>query len=112
MLIGNNSPFSRYGKENSANRFNRSIYELFTYYFSSRILRDKISQQNELFLSSFAEVNDNPDFISAVSDTTKSPIKVVTRFKLFAKLLARICKMEIKSLDLIQGKIKKVLVGE
>ena len=112
MLIGNNSPFSRYGKENSANRFNRSIYELLTYYFSSRILRDKISQQKELFLSSFAELNDNPDFISAVSDTTKSPIKVVTRFKLFAKLLARICKMEIKSLDLIQGKIKKVLVGE
>ena len=110
-LMDNSSPFSRYNKDNS-NRFNRSIYELFTYYFSSPIIREKVYAQRERFLERFISLNENQEFISAVSDTTKSPIKVVTRFSLFAHMLAEICNMKIDSLELVNGKIKKIALGE
>lgn len=110
-LMDTNSPFSRYSEDNS-NRFNRSIYELFTYYFSVSNIREKVYVQKTQFLELFRQLNEDPEFISAVSDTTKSPVKVKTRFSLFAKVLANICKEEIESLDLVEGKLKKIKMGE
>lgn len=111
-LMNNDSPFSRYSEEESSNRFNRSIYELFCYYFSSGNMRAAVKEKSNDFLALFKELNNNPDFISAVSDTTKSPIKVVTRFSLFAKLLSNFYNGEIQTLYLNDNKICIKALGE
>ncbi len=110
-LIGNDSPFSRYNDENSSNRFNRSIYELFTYYFSKVEVRNAVLGEKEKFLELFKKLNNDAEFVSAVSDTTKSPAKVVARFSMFANLLKEIYQGALTSMELIDGKISLCEIG-
>lgn len=82
------SPFSRYGNGKCSNRFNRSIFELFTFYFSQSKIRNFVSGNKEEFVQKFIKMNDDTEFIASVSDTTKEVGKVVVRFALFAELLS------------------------
>lgn len=110
-LMGNESPFSRYSDDNSSNRFNRSIYELFSFYFSCEEIRNAVECNKLEFILKFKELNNNSEFISAVSDTTKSPIKVVSRFSLFAKLLKDFCSSKIPTLEIKENKIAVIYIG-
>ena len=110
-LMEDESPFSRYSDDNSSNRFNRSIYELFTFYFSIEEIRKSIECKKTEFILKFKELNNNPEFISAVSDTTKSPFKVVSRFSLFADVLKEFHFAKIPSLELRDNKIWIVYIG-
>lgn len=110
-LMENDSPFSRYSDDNSSNRFNRSIYELFSFYFSIEEIRNAIDCKKSEFILKFKELNNNPEFISAVSDTTKSPIKVVARFSLFADVLKEFYSAKIPTLELQDNKISLVHIG-
>lgn len=110
-LMENDSPFSRYSDDNSSNRFNRSIYELFSFYFSIEEIRNAIDCKKSEFILKFKELNNNPEFISAVSDTTKSPIKVVARFSLFADVLKEFYAAKIPTLELQDNKISLVYIG-
>ena len=110
-LMENDSPFSRYSEDNSSNRFNRSIYELFSYYFSIEEIRNAIECNKADFILKFKELNNNPEFISAVSDTTKSPVKVVARFSLFADILKEFYSSKIPTLELQDNKISLVYIG-
>ena len=111
LLMENDSPFSRYSDDNSSNRFNRSIYELFSFYFSIEEIRNAIDCKKSEFILKFKELNNNPEFISAVSDTTKSPIKVVARFSLFADVLKEFYSAKIPTLELQDNKISLVHIG-
>lgn len=110
-LMENDSPFSRYSEDNSSNRFNRSIYELFSYYFSIEEIRNAIECNKADFTLKFKELNNNPEFISAISDTTKSPVKVVARFSLFADILKEFYSLKIPTLELQDNKISLVYIG-
>lgn len=110
-LMENDSPFSRYSDDNRSNRFNRSIYELFSFYFSIEEIRNAIDCKKSEFILKFKELNNNPEFISAVSDTTKSPIKVVARFSLFADVLKEFYSAKIPTLELQDNKISLVHIG-
>lgn len=110
-LMENDSPFSRYSDDNSSNRFNRSIYELFSFYFSIEEIRNAIDCKKSEFILKFKKLNNNPEFISAVSDTTKSPIKVVARFSLFADVLKEFYSAKIPTLKLQDNKISLVHIG-
>ena len=110
-LMENDSPFSRYSDDNSSNRFNRSIYELFSFYFSIEEIRNAIDCKKSEFILKFKELNNNPEFISAVSDTTKSPIKVIARFSLFADVLKEFYSAKIPTLELQDNKISLVHIG-
>ena len=110
-LMENDSPFSRYSDDNSSNRFNRSIYELFSIYFSIEEIRNAIDCKKSEFILKFKELNNNPEFISAVSDTTKSPIKVVARFSLFADILKEFYSSKIPTLELQDNKISLIYIG-
>lgn len=109
-LMDNDSPFSRLSENSNANRFNRSIYELFCYYFTDKIIRNTVSGKKEEFRRKFKELNINPAFVSAVSDTTKSPEKVVARFTLFAQILKDLGCDNVMSLKLTENKISLVYV--
>ena len=86
-LFTPNSTFSRYTKGKCNGRFNRSIFEVLTYYFSFHEIRSAIDQKKELFVEKFVKLNDNSMFIHAVSDTTKEIHRVDLRFSLIADLL-------------------------
>ncbi len=83
-IISNESPFSRV---QTTKRFNRSIFELFSYYFSIQEIRVLVKRNKKKFLSEFEKLNKDVEFISAISDSTKNPAKVTKRFQLFSKLL-------------------------
>lgn len=86
-IMETNSPFSRYTKGKSNNRFNRSIFELFSYYFSDKDIRQMVIKNKKEFSDAFIALNDDNDFVAAISDTAKETKRVCTRFARFADLL-------------------------
>lgn len=104
-IFENGAPFSRFENGVSSRRFNRSIFELFSYYFSNSSLREKVLCKKESFKNAFIKMNNDPLFVNAISDTTKEPEKVVTRFDLFARILHEITEESVNSLELHEGKI-------
>lgn len=86
-LINKGNPFTRLEKGRATGRFNRSIFELFTYYFSDKSVQKLVGDNKERFKEKLYELNNNPEFIAATSDTTKKTSNVVKRFCLFADLL-------------------------
>lgn len=107
-IMETKSPFSRYESGTSANRFNRSIFELFTFYFCDEKIRDIIRENKEHFVSLFVSMNDDPDFINAVSGSTKEIGNLVLRFDKFFNLIGSLrhtSEVCIPKLDVIEGKI-------
>lgn len=86
-IFDNNSPFSRYVNGECSRRFNRSIFEIFTFYLSESEIRNFVYRNEEEFVEKFIKMNDDVEFIASVSDTTKDIGKVVVRFTLFAELI-------------------------
>lgn len=109
-----NPAFSRYTNEKSNGRFNRSIYEVLTYYFSLKEIRSAIDKKKNIFVKEFVKLNDDPEFIHSVSDTTKDINRVVMRFSKVADILESVIEIEkgnvrIPRFKLIEGKIVVVM---
>lgn len=102
------SAFSRYTKGKCNDRFNRSIYDVFTYYFSIPDVRMAVDNNAEEFKKSFIELNDDPDFIYAVSDTTKDINRIVIRFRKVQSILCQVTGMNLPELQLVNGRIKVI----
>ena len=83
-------PFGRYIGGHNNNRFNRSIFELLSYYFSDKKIRQLVEQNKDNFVSHFKKLNNSDKFKDAVSNTTKDINRVVIRFDLFSDLLAQL----------------------
>ncbi|ORT99859.1 hypothetical protein D081_1440 [Anaerovibrio sp. JC8] len=94
-------PFGRYSNGESSRSFNRCIFELFSFYFSNPIIRDRIKKDCDIFTKKFIELNDKQEFIQTIESYPKMTEKVVGRFNQFADLL-----MEIDSNKEI-GKLQK-----
>ena len=107
-IMETKSPFSRYEFGESANRFNRSIFELFTFYFRDEKIRYIVRSNKEHFMSLFVAMNDDSDFVNAVSGSTKEIGNLIIRFGKFFDLLSSL-KHEgeafIPKLDVVEGKI-------
>lgn len=104
-VMETSSPFSRYTGKDSNNRFNRCIFELFSYYFSNEEIRQMVLKNKKEFVDSFIVLNNDIEFASAISDTAKEIKRVCTRFTKFANLLHKIqgnlsCKVKIESLTI------------
>ena len=83
-------PFGRYANGSSTRSFNRCIFELFTFYFSRKDVRDCINKHREQFVKGFIELNDKPEFSQALEAYPKMTDKVVSRFNQFAEFLVSI----------------------
>lgn len=88
------SAFSRYTNGKCNDRFNRSVYEIFTFYFSDKTVREAAEKEREIFKKKFIELNDDSEFIRAVSDTTKDVNRVVMRFKKLREILVGLDKIK------------------
>ena len=98
-IMDNNSPFSRYVRGICNNRFNKNIFELFTYYFSNESVRGLVENDKDHFIELFKKMNDDTGFLSAVSGTTKDIRKVAVRFELFWDILSELEGAEGVELD-------------
>lgn len=94
-------PFGRYANGMSTRSFNRCIFELFTFYFSRKDIRDCVKKHKEHFVKGFIELNDKPEFSQALEAYPKMTDKVVSRFNQFAEFLISI------DVDNELGKIQK-----
>lgn len=81
------SPFSRTSKPTQGRVFNRSVFELFTFYFSDAAIQELVKSHIQKFKSDLESLYQSNEFIQAVSNTTKKTDNVVTRFHLFSKVL-------------------------
>lgn len=81
------SPFSRYINHENSNRFNKSIYELFVYYFSIKEIRNLALNNEDQFMKGFIQMNDDDDFVKAISSTTKDIGNIAIRFEKFYNVL-------------------------
>ena len=112
-LFAPDAAFSRYTDGKCNGRFNRSIYEILTYYFSIKEVRISVEKKKEEFVNKFVELNDNQEFVYAVSNTTKDINRVVIRFTKVSKILEDLLKdaednVSIPKFELIEGKIQVI----
>lgn len=110
-LFTPNSAFSRYTNGKCNGRFNRSIYEVLTYYFSIEEIRLAMHEKKKEFIEEFVKLNDNNEFIHAVSDTTKDINRIALRFTKIADILELLINIDennvkIPKLKLNGGKIE------
>lgn len=112
-LFAPDAAFSRYTDGKCNERFNRSIYEILTYYFSIKEVRIAVEKKQEEFVNKFVELNDDQEFVYAVSNTTKDINRVVIRFTKVSKILEDLLKdaednVNIPKFELIEGKIQVI----
>ncbi len=112
-LFAPDAAFSRYTDGKCNGRFNRSIYEILTYYFSIKEVRIAVEKKQEEFVNKFIELNDDQEFVYAVSNTTKDINRVVIRFTKVSKILEDLLKdaednVNIPKFELIEGKIQVI----
>ena len=112
-LFAPDAAFSRYTDGKCNGRFNRSIYEILTYYFSIKEVRIAVEKKKEEFVNKFVELNDEQEFVYAVSNTTKDINRVVIRFAKVSKILEDLLKnaednVNIPKFELIEGKIQVI----
>lgn len=112
-LFAPDAAFSRYTSGKCNGRFNRSIYEVLTYYFSIKEVRIAVEKKKEEFVKKFVELNDDPEFVYAVSNTTKDINRVVMRFTKVSKILEDLLRgvennVRIPKFELIEGKIQVI----
>ena len=112
-LFAPDAAFSRYTDGKCNGRFNRSIYEILTYYFSIKEVRIAVEKKKEEFVNKFVELNDNQEFVYAVSNTTKDINRVVIRFAKVSEILEDLLKdaeynVSIPKFELIEGKIQVI----
>lgn len=113
-IMGTKSPFSRYEVGESANRFNRSIFELFTFYFSDESVQDIVRANRERFISLFIAMNDDTEFVNAVSGSTKEMGNLITRFDKFFDIISSLehdVEFKIPKLESIDGKVVVSIVS-
>lgn len=107
-IMGTKSPFSRYESGESACRFNRSIFEIFTFYFRDENIKKLVREDKDHFISLFVAMNDDLDFVNAVSGSTKKVSNLVVRFGKFFDLLKSLKhdgEMYIPKLENVEGRI-------
>lgn len=97
-IMDNQSPFSRYEKGKSNNRFNMSVFELFMYFFSNQYVKKLVKENRDEFLKLFVEMNDSMEFQSTINGTTHDVHHVFERFNCFYSIL---CKLSNDSANLI-----------
>ena len=110
--MGTNSPFSRYHDGESIKKFNMSVFELFSFYFSFEGIRELVKNNREMFISAFISLNDDSDFVKATSGTTHDVNNVTQRFYKFSEILISLPGANEVKIPLIKLNNGKVIVSD
>ncbi|NEU29171.1 DUF262 domain-containing protein [bacterium LRH843] len=108
-MFGEKEAFSRWDKGRFSSRFNRALYEVFTFYFSIPLVREILDHKKEDFVNLFKELSENDnEFNDAISSTTKDIHKTVYRFNKIYQLINNLIVIDIPYLALKEGYIESV----
>jgi hypothetical protein len=87
IIFGNNA-FKKWNKENFESRFNRSIFDVMTYYFSDAAIAEAAKPVAEDVVKAFIDLSTNDqEFITSIESTTKSITATFTRLAKWGKKL-------------------------
>lgn len=86
-VFGEKAAFSKFYKEEFSNRFNRALFEVFTFYFSDKYIRENLEVDNFIKLFKVLSIEDI-EFVDSISNTTKDVRKVEKRFSEIEKILS------------------------
>ncbi|GAB1157115.1 DUF262 domain-containing protein [Paenibacillus illinoisensis] len=94
-IFGEKEAFSRYTNKYS-NRFNRALFEVFTYYFSFEEIRTQLDDKKMSFKLKFEKLsNEDREFNDSIASTTKDIHKLVYRFSKIHELLKQLIDTDI-----------------
>ena len=100
-IFGEKEAFSRFiaGKYN--NKFNRPLFEVFTYYFSIVEVRNALNNKKKEFKEKFEKLcTENVEFNESLSSTTKQVSRVKCRFDNIYIILKSMIQIEVPKIDL------------
>ncbi|MDR9839382.1 DUF262 domain-containing protein [Herbaspirillum huttiense] len=105
-IFGEREAFSKWSKSGAERRFNRAVFDVMTYFFSSEKARNKIQddQLGDAIKNAFIELclNSQP-FIRSIETTTKSKSAVITRLWLWGRTLEPILGIQLDELKAIEA---------
>lgn len=85
-IFGEKQAFSKWESNAYNNRFNRALFEVFTFYFSDRNVRADINKSE--FEEGFRKLCDTDNaFVESISSTTKDIRRVTKRFQAIEELI-------------------------
>ncbi|CAI3607694.1 DUF262 domain-containing protein [Clostridium neonatale] len=100
-VFGEKEAFSRYISGKYNNKFNRPLFEVFTYYFSIEDIRNELSNNMEEFKNGFEKIcSENIQFNESLSSTTKQISRVKCRFDNVYMLLKSLLNVNVPEINL------------
>lgn len=95
-IFGQYDSFSTYNGTTFEGRFNRAVFDIMTYYFSDKALRNAALQNPQDVKQSFERISStDPDFQRSLTITTKSKSATATRFTVWAAELSAVTGLEV-----------------
>lgn len=87
-IFGEKQAFSRFIDKKYNNKFNRALFEVFTYYFSIESIREELIEKKNEFKKIFEELSSKDSrFNDAIASTTKEIGRVEYRFECIYNIL-------------------------
>lgn len=106
-IFGEKEAFSRFIDNKYNNKFNRALFEVFTYYFSITSIRDEILCKKNEFRSAFEKLSiKDTKFNDAIASTTKEIGRVEYRFECIYNILSSMVSCKIPKLQYDKTKTK------
>lgn len=99
-IFGERQAFSRFIDNKYNNKFNRALFEVFTYYFSISSIRDEINGKKTEFRELFEELSvKDSKFNDAIASTTKEIGRVQYRFECIYNILNSLVSSQLPKLQ-------------
>jgi len=108
--IFGNSAFSRFDGKKYNNRFNRPLFEVFTFYFSNIEIYSVIEKNKESFRKDFEKLSTHDgDFNESIASSTKELSRVEDRFNKIADIIKTYTDFPVLKLVKSDGHLRRVL---
>jgi hypothetical protein len=99
--------FRRYSDDGVEGRFNRAVFDVMTYYFKDRSVRESAEQNSEHVVTAFQTLCiEDRDFLEAITTTTKSIPATFTRLSKWGETLAEVLSADLAVPQLAENRIQ------
>lgn len=106
-IFGEKKYLRKWNGDRYERRVNRAVFDIMTYYFSDKSIREAAISAKDKIESHFrALCNDNPSFRSALETTTKSLMANAVRFEIWGDELQSVLKKNIAVPRLVENRLK------
>ena len=113
-IFGEREAFSRWNNGKFSNRFNRALFEVYSYYFSIPKIRAELDNKKEEFKSKFIQLSEQDSrFAEAIGSSTKDLDRTEYRFRVIQAILTTLIpNMEIPKLILRDHQLTVCSISE